>query len=234
MINIEALFTLSYGLYIVSSGNKNKASSFISNTVFQVTAEPPQFAACCNKDNYTAELIKETGSFSVSVLHKDCKADIIGRFGYKSGRTFNKMEGLDLKHNDADLPIVLNDTIAYFICKLTSTIDVGSHYIFIATLVEAVTIDDEREPLTYAHYRNVRKGVAPKNAPTYIDKSKLETKKAGEDFKKYKCTACGFVYDEALGYPQDGIKPGTRFEDLPVDWKCIACGCDKDDFVEIT
>ena len=44
MINYDALFRISYGLYIVSSGDKNRGNGFISNTVFQVTAEPPEFA----------------------------------------------------------------------------------------------------------------------------------------------------------------------------------------------
>ncbi len=55
MINYEALFNISYGLYIVSSGSKSNGNGFISNTVFQVTSEPPRFAACCNKENHTAE-----------------------------------------------------------------------------------------------------------------------------------------------------------------------------------
>jgi len=59
---------MSYGLYIVCSGNSESGNGYISNTVFQVTAEPPQFAASCNKDNFTAEFIKKTGYYSVSVL----------------------------------------------------------------------------------------------------------------------------------------------------------------------
>ena len=55
MIDFEALFKISYGLYIVCSGDKEKGNGFISNSVFQVTAEPAQFAACCNKDNLTSE-----------------------------------------------------------------------------------------------------------------------------------------------------------------------------------
>ena len=55
MINFEALFKISYGLYIVCSGDKNHGNGFVSNTVFQVTAEPAQFAICCNKNNYTSE-----------------------------------------------------------------------------------------------------------------------------------------------------------------------------------
>lgn len=44
------------------------------------------------------------------------------------------------------------------------------------------------------------------------------------------CTTCGSVYDEAEGRPDDGIPPGTRFEDLPADWACSDCGAAKDHF----
>ena len=48
---------------------------------------------------------------------------------------------------------------------------------------------------------------------------------------KYVCQACGFVYDEDLGDPNKGITPGTKFEDLPEDYKCDWCGVGKDMFV---
>ena len=80
MIDFEALFKISYGLYIVCSGDKEKGNGFISNSVFQVTAEPAQFAACCNKNNFTAEFIKKHEAFSISVLQQDEPYDIIGRF----------------------------------------------------------------------------------------------------------------------------------------------------------
>ncbi len=47
---------------------------------------------------------------------------------------------------------------------------------------------------------------------------------------KYVCEACGWVYDEELGDPENGIAPGTRFEDLPEDFACPLCGVGKDMF----
>jgi len=73
-MNFEAFFRISYGLYVVSSSKGEKFNGYISNTVFQVTAEPAQFAVCCSKDNYTTELINESRNFSISVLKKDIKA----------------------------------------------------------------------------------------------------------------------------------------------------------------
>lgn len=51
--------------------------------------------------------------------------------------------------------------------------------------------------------------------------------------KKYECTACGYIYDEALGDPDSGIAPGTKWEDVPEDWVCPVCGVGKDSFEEI-
>ena len=48
--------------------------------------------------------------------------------------------------------------------------------------------------------------------------------------KKYLCEACGWVYDEELGDPDNGIAPGTKFEDLPEDFICPVCGVGKDMF----
>ena len=47
---------------------------------------------------------------------------------------------------------------------------------------------------------------------------------------KYECIVCGLIYDEALGWPDDGIAPGTRWEDVPDDWLCPDCGVGKEDF----
>lgn len=50
--------------------------------------------------------------------------------------------------------------------------------------------------------------------------------------KKYTCDICGWVYDEALGLPEEGIAPGTKFEDLPEAFVCPLCGIGKDQFSE--
>ena len=48
--------------------------------------------------------------------------------------------------------------------------------------------------------------------------------------KKYVCSVCGYIYDEAEGIPDDGIAPGTKWADLPEDWVCPVCGVGKDQF----
>jgi len=50
------------------------------------------------------------------------------------------------------------------------------------------------------------------------------------DFKRYKCLNCGLVYDEAEGWPDEGVAPGTRWADVPEDWIRPQCGSEKRDF----
>ena len=50
------------------------------------------------------------------------------------------------------------------------------------------------------------------------------------EYKKWECIVCGWIYDEEKGNPEEGIKPGTRWEDVPDDWVCPECGVGKEDF----
>lgn len=50
------------------------------------------------------------------------------------------------------------------------------------------------------------------------------------EYKTYMCLICGWLYNEAEGCPEDGIPPGTRWEDVPADWVCPECGARKDNF----
>jgi len=225
MINFEALFKISYGLYIVSSGSKEYGNGFISNTLFQVTSQPARFAACCSKDNHTAGIIKSSGIFSVSVLQSETASGTIGTFGFKSGKEINKLEGMEIRYGETGVPIILNDAIAFLECKVVETYDIGTHLMFIGELISADVLDDGKDPLTYLYYRKVKKGVAPKNAPTYIDKSKLEIKSDVQEYDKHQCPACGYVYDEK--------NEDVGFGDLPDDWVCPVCGLEKEDFIKL-
>ncbi len=49
-------------------------------------------------------------------------------------------------------------------------------------------------------------------------------------YRKYMCLICGFVYDEALGMSDDGISPGTRWDDIPLSWRCPDCGAGREEF----
>jgi len=228
-MNIEAYFKLTYGLYVVSSVKEGKHNGYISNTVFQVTAEPARFAIACSKNNYTVELIQHSKVFGISVLKKDTRAEIIGTFGYKSGRNTEKFPGFTCKTGKTGVNLLLDDTLAWFECEVIQTIDTGTHLLFIGNVIDGELLNPAEEPLTYAYYREVKKGKAPKNAPTYIDPEKFR-KQTAVTADKYYCTTCGYIYDPALGDPEHGIAPGTRFEDLPDSWSCPVCGTEKDGF----
>ena len=53
---------------------------------------------------------------------------------------------------------------------------------------------------------------------------------AATAYRTWMCVVCGFIYDEAQGLPEEGIAPGTRWEDIPDTWTCPDCGVTKDDF----
>lgn len=237
-MNTEAFFKISYGLYVVCSGDESEKAGYIANTAFQVTAEPPQIAISCNKDNHTAKVLDSTGVYSISVLKQEASPEIIGLFGYKSGKEADKFSGVSHITGETGVPIVTDDCIAWFECKVTHKFDVGTHVIYVAEIINNGLLDDGA-PLTYDYYRNVKKGKAPKNAPTYIDPGKKDVKKenAAEVEKglgpKYQCIVCDYIYDPAEGDPDSGIEPGTPFEDIPNDWICPVCGAEKSDFVEM-
>lgn len=54
-----------------------------------------------------------------------------------------------------------------------------------------------------------------------------------KEVAKWRCIICGYIYDEDEGDPNNGIEPGTKFEDLPEDWVCPLCGAPKDQFEKI-
>jgi flavin reductase (DIM6/NTAB) family NADH-FMN oxidoreductase RutF/rubredoxin len=231
-MNFETFFNVTYGLYIISSRDNERLNAHISNTVFQVTATPPQIAICSNKDNLTTDFIIKSKVFSISIIQQEVDLQFIGKFGFKSGKTFNKFENTTYKTGLSGAPIVLDNTIGYIDCKVNNSIDVGSHIVFIADVIDAEIIHTENKPLTYDYYRNVIKGVSPKNAPTYINKDKLESMKNNivKVSEIYVCSACGYVYDSEIGDDTSHIQAGTKFNDLPDDWVCPVCGATKDFF----
>ncbi|WP_343655754.1 rubredoxin [Paraburkholderia caribensis] len=57
-----------------------------------------------------------------------------------------------------------------------------------------------------------------------------QTQTSADDFKQWVCVICGWVYDEAAGLPEEGIAAGTRWADVPEDWRCPLCDVGKEDF----
>jgi len=170
-VNLKALHELSYGLYVICSKKGDKLNGQISNTVFQVTSEPPVIAVAINKNNLTHQFITQSKVFTVSILSQDTPLSFIGRFGFKSGRDIDKLEGINYKIGETQAPVVTDNTLAYLEAKVIQQVDVKTHTIFIGELVGADVIK-EGEPMTYAYYHQVKRGTTPRTAPVYIEEKK--------------------------------------------------------------
>ena len=225
-MNRAALHKISYGLYIVTSGKDGKFNGQVANSMFQVTSDPATVAISINKQNYTNELIKLSRKFVVSILSEATPMTFIGLFGFKSGRDVNKLQNVKTKTGATKVPIVLENTVSYIEVEVEKEMDCGTHTIFVGNIVDCDVVSDA-EPMTYDYYQKVKGGKSPKNAPTYV---KDEPTVTGQATSSYTCSVCGYVYDPAKGDPDNGIAPGTKFEDLPDSWTCPVCGADKSKF----
>lgn len=166
-MNNNTMLQVSYGMYIITSRNNEKFGGMIATTVCQITAEPIMITATINKQNLTHQFIEESKSLNVSILSKDTDFNFIGQFGFRSGRDFDKFNNVNYKIGEMKSPIVLDNSIGYIETEVINSIDVGTHTIFIAKVIDAQTLN-QKEPLTYSYYHEVKGGKSPKTAPTYI------------------------------------------------------------------
>jgi len=226
-MNLKALHKISYGLYVVTSGKTDSCNGQIANTVFQATSAPATIAVCINKENYTHEFIQQSGVFGVSILSKKTPLRFIGHFGFQCGRDVDKLKDVKTRISKTGTPIVLDNAIAYLEAEVVKTVDIGTHTLFLGEVVGAEVLADE-EPMTYAYYHVIKRGVTPEKAPTYI-----KEEKGGKKMAKYRCTICEYIYDPDEGDPESGVEPGTPFEDLPDEWVCPICGATKDQFEKL-
>ncbi len=245
-MKLGAFHKLSYGLYLVASEFEGVKAGYIANTVFQVASQPPLVAISCHKNNASTAIIRQAGAFSVSVLRENLDVKLIGDFGFVSGREVDKFKNRELFRAKTGVPIVIDESIAWFDCEVRDQIDLGSHWLVIGEVVDSDLLSDEN-PLTYAYYREKYKMLSPKNSPTYLDRNKLDeelmeiieeesTGRGRQDEKKqavHVCVICGYVYDPEKGDPAAGIPPGTPFEDLPEDYRCPICNATKEYFRKI-
>ena len=231
-LDLHALFTLGYGLYIVTSRKDGRRNGQVSNAVMQVTDTPPRLAAAVNKGSLTHELISESGVFAVSVLAESAPMKLIGLFGFRSGRSTDKLSQVSHEAGSTGCPIVRDHALACTEVRVETAVDCGTHTVFIGEVVAARIIGRGR-PMTYAYYREVLGGKTPPTAPTYRASNAARPRKARKELSamdKYVCDVCGYVYDPAAGDPDNGVEPGTAFEDLPDEWVCPECGVGKDEF----
>lgn len=204
----KALYALSYGVYIVSTWDNGRPTGCTANCAAQITSSPASVMVSINKDNYTNSCIAACGYFAVSVLAEDSDPSVIGTFGFRSGKDYNKFDSVPYAVKDS-LP-VLTDSCACIVCRVIGTMDTATHTIFLGEVIGAEVLSDRR-PMTYAYYHSVIKGKTAKNAPTYI----AEESKPGS----YVCSVCGYEYSGSV-----------PFEQLSDDWVCPICGRPKSVF----
>ena len=199
----KALYKLSYGVFVLGTTAGDKMNACITNTAMQVASNPDRIAICCINANYTCELIKESGTFALTLLDQTCTFETIKHFGFQSGRDVDKFESLTPQLDVNGNPYLGYQACAVITGKVVDSMDLGSHTMFIAEIDDMKVLSDN-DPLTYADYHaNV--------------KPKPEVKK-DKKIKAWRCKICGYVYEGEV---------------LPDDFKCPLCGHPKDDFEPI-
>jgi len=231
-IDLAALGTLTCGLYVAASRDAGKRNGCIVNTVVQVGGEPCQISVSISKANLTHDYVARSGALAVSVLVRETPLQFIGIFGFHTGRDFDKFARVRYRDGETGCPLLEEHTLATIEARVRTAVDCGSHATFIADVV-ASRVVRQGTPLTYAYYHEVKGGRTGRNAPTYaasMAQPRPETIERSRRMKKYVCTVCGYVYDPDAGDPDNGVQPGTPFEELPADWVCPVCGASKDQF----
>lgn len=163
-MDMDVLFKLSYGVYIVSAMDGDKPTGCVANSAMQVTDSPTTVAVSVNHNNYTHELIEKTKRFSLSILQQEHEPKIIGQFGFRCGKDYPKFDNIDYEIIDGQPAI--KSSIGTLIFDVVNTMESDTHTVFLGKLTNAIKFHDE-DPMTYAYYHKVLKGKTAKNAPTY-------------------------------------------------------------------
>lgn len=166
-MNSWALTKLSYGVYVITSwAEGGKPTGCIANSAMQVTASPATVAVSVNHGNFTNECIKKSQRFAINILGEKSDPSIIGNFGFRSGRDFEKFASMPELYDF--LPIV-DGAVAFITCKVIDKMESETHTVFLGEINGAEILNEDDAPMTYAYYHKVIKGKSPKNAPTYIE-----------------------------------------------------------------
>ena len=205
-----AFFKLSYGLFIAGVESEGKLNACVINTAAQATSEPAKMVATMQKTNFTTELILKKKSLTISVLSIYAPVDFVANFGYSSGRDRNKFENIPYKIDLNGNPYVADNTVAVISCNVTQTLDLGTHYLFICDVAEAIVTAPDA-PMTYTDFRTLKSGGSVAG---------VVPKEKGEKKLRYICTVCHYVYDGEI-----------PFEELPDTYLCPVCGSPKSVFV---
>ena len=186
--DMNALFNIGYGLYVVTSRDEEKDNGLIVNTVTQVTNTPNRVAVTINKQNYSHHIIQKTGILNVNCLDTTAPFSLFENFGFRSGRVADKFEGIAELRSANGLRFLPRHINAFLSLKVEQYVDLGTHGMFICAVTEA-RVCGSRETMTYTYYQN---HVKPK--PDTAGK------------KGFVCKVCGWVY-EGEELPADIVCP---------------------------
>ena len=188
-MNANALFKISYGLFILTAEENGFDNGCVINTFTQQTGNPCTVSVTVNKANKTCEMIKSTGKFNVSVISENAPFELFRHFGFQSGRDTEKFRDYpNSERAENGIYYIPGYTNAYFCCKVKSVTDLGTHLLFIAEVEDAEILSDF-ESMTYDFYH---KNVKPKPQKT--------------EKKGYRCKICGYIY-EGETLPEDFVCP---------------------------
>ena len=187
-MNMKALFQIGYGLYAVTSHDGKKDNGLIVNTVIQVTSTPDRIAVTINKQNYSHDIIKETGKMNVNCLTVETPFRVFEALGFVSGRNVDKFKDCEPLRSENGLIVLPRYINAFMSLQVEQYIDLDTHGMFICTITEADVLSD-LETMTYSYYH---KNVKPK--------PKVEKKKG------YVCKICGYIH-EGEELPEDFVCP---------------------------
>ena len=210
MIEKEAMYKLTYGLFVLTTTDGEKQNGCIVNTVSMITDSPKRITVFVNNANYSAELLKKTGVFNVSVLTESAPFDIFKQFGFSSGRDTDKFAGGRSATSENGLYYLPEHTNAVLSAKVVDSYDYGSHTLFVAEVTEAKTLSSEKS-VSYEYYLN---HIKPKPQISAPKEEKAEEKKGG----KWVCKICGYVHEG---------------EELPEDFVCPWCKHPAEDFERV-
>ncbi|MBR0417973.1 MAG: flavin reductase [Erysipelotrichaceae bacterium] len=187
--DMKALFSIGYGLYVVTSNDGKKDNGLIVNTVVQLTDNPFRVMVSINKDNYSHHIIKQTGIMNVNCLNTEAPFKVFEQFGFQSGRNTDKFKNeKEILRSDNGLIFLSHYINAFFSLKVEDYKDLGTHGMFICSVTEARVINNV-ETMTYTYYQ---KNVKPKPE--------------AQGRKGFVCKVCGYVY-EGDTLPDDFICP---------------------------
>ena len=189
-MNKNVMFNISYGLYVLTAKENDKHNGCIINTLQQVTESPLRVAVTVNKANHTHDMILRTGEFNVSVISEKATFDMFKHFGFQSGRDVDKFAEYPKGISDNGLAYVIDGTNGFISGKVVSTVDLGSHTMFVAEVIDGEVLNEDPSA-TYTYYHK-----HIKEAPA-------------QESKGWVCQICGYVHEEAE-LPEDFVCPWCK------------------------